>query len=250
MEQDTKNQLERHGSLAAFFEQTRARWENIPALKLAIEAYLTRQQQLPKPPPDVDFGNKATTGALSGATQDKATARTALVSQLVPLAAAEHLWLAKPANAPADETAAARQRELAARLDIRRPSMLGTMAGLLVVGLADAALQALDLVPAAHLAAYEITDNDVKDFEKTAETFGLRRGAPRAVVVLSAIAAETLDLTLDELDAYVTGDLRKNVDTRRFKDPEFVRGFKRAYTLVDRRGGRGGNKPNGGDQPG
>lgn len=59
-------------------------------------------------------------------------------------------------------------------------------------------------------------------------------------------AAETLEVTLDDLDSYVRGGLRKAVDTCRVKDPEFVRGFKRTYRLYDHRGARKGKGGGGG----
>lgn len=44
------------------------------------------------------------------------------------------------------------------------------------------------------------------------------------------------------------GELKKAVDTRRVKDPEFVSGFKRAYRLTDRSATRTA-KPNTGTPP-
>ena len=137
MDQDTRNQLERHGNLRAYFGETKARWENVPALKKRVDVYLTRQAKLPTPPPDADRDNPVTTGARHGATLDKGTARQALATQLPAVAASVHLWLLEDEHIPQDDdVAAANQRALAARLDIRRPSALATMAAGALIGLA------------------------------------------------------------------------------------------------------------------
>ena len=238
MSQDVKNQLERHDTLHTYFRETKSRWEGIPALKKRIDAYFTRQGALPKPAPDADRDNTVTTGARPGATQDKATARQRLAELLPPVAASAHLWLLDAAHLPADQLAAAKQRAVAAQLDIRRPSQLLRMGAGALIGLAQGAADALDLVPAADLADYDLTAADTQEFEDTAALFGVRRGQPKAAQVAASTAAEQLERDLDDLDDYVTGELRKAVDLRRVKDPGFVSGFKKAYRLTDRRATR------------
>ena len=93
-------------------------------------------------------------------------------------------------------------------------------------------------MPKADLAEYDLTDADTKDFEDAAALFGVRRNQPTTAANADTTTAETLDETLSDLDTYVRGELRKGVDIRRTKDPKFVRGFKRAYRLNDRRATR------------
>lgn len=238
MDQNTKNQLERHDTLQTYFRETKARWEGIPALKKRIDGYFSRQGALPNPAPDTDRDNTVTTGARQGATQDKATTRQQLAELLPPIAAGVHLWLLDADHLPADELAATKQRAVAAQLDIRRPSALLKMGAGALLGLAQVAADALDQVPVADLAEYDLTAADTKAFEEVAALFGVRRGQPKAAQIAAGTSAEQLHLDLDELDDYVTGELRKAVDLRRAKDPEFVRGFKRAYRLPDRRATR------------
>lgn len=238
MDQNTKNQLERHDTLQTYLRDTQARWEGVAALKKRVDGYFARQGALPKPAPDTDRDNTVTTGAQQGATRDKGTARARLAALLPPIAASVHLWLLDAANLPADELAAGTQRGLAAQLDIRRPSALLKMGAGGLQGLAQVALDALALVPVADLADYDLTAADTQEFEATAALFGLRRGQPKAAQVVAGTAAEQLDHTLDELHEYVVGELKKAVETRRVKDPEFVSGFKKAYRLNDRRATR------------
>ena len=240
MDQDTRNQLERHISLRAYLDETKPRWTVVPALQKLINRYFSRQGALPAPPPDADLGNDVTVGARRGTTQAKTSAHTELATLLPPTAATLHLWLIDTDHVPADETQAAHQRALAAQLDIRRPSSLRNGAAATLVGLAQVALEALVLVPAADLADYDLTAADTAAFEAAAATFGLRRGQPRVAQVTASTAAGVLNQTLDDLDHYVLSDLKKGIETRRVKDPGFVTGFKKAYTLIDRRGGRRG----------
>ncbi len=245
MDQDTKNQLERHDNLKTFFQDTKPRWEGVPALKKRVDGYLSRQGALPAPPPDADRDNPITTGAQRGATLDKGTARQTLATLLPPVAASLHLWLLEKDNLPADELAAGKQRALAAQLNIRQHSRLVRMGAGGLIGLAQVAIDALDRVPPADLAEYDLTTTDTADFEAAAALFGIRRGQPKAAQNAASTAAEKLDRDLDDLDDYVLGELKTAVNTRRVKDPDFVSGFKKAYRLTDRRGARKGKK--GGD---
>lgn len=85
------------------------------------------------------------------------------------------------------------------------------------------------------------------DFEAAAALFGIRRRQPKAAQNTATTAAEKLDRDLDDLDEYVTGELKTAVNTRRVKDADFVSGFKKAYRLTDRRGAHKGKGKNGGD---
>lgn len=236
MDQETKNRLERVSNLGLYFHDTQPRWEGIPAVKSRIRSFLIEQAKLPLPTPDADRDNKVTTGVRKQAKESKDTARTQLRTELVPVAASLHLWLADPANLPPDAEAAEKQLALAAKLDITGPSRLKNMATLKLLGLAQHAINALDLVPAADLEAFDLSATDTADFEAAAARFGLRRNKPRATAQQLANAAVTLDQQLDVLETFVEGELTKAIDTRRKKDPEFVRGFKQAYKLIDRRG--------------
>ena len=238
MEQRLKNRVERLANTSLFFQQTRLRWESFPAVSKRINHFLTEQGKLPTPPPDADRGETVTTGARAAAKDGKDEARANLALHLVPVAASLGLWLRDPDNQPADPLQAEAQRALAARLNIRQPSRLTTMATLALLGLAQVTLDALVLVPAKDLEDFDLSADDTADFEKAAGLFGLRRNAPGDAARNLREDATSLDEKLDVLEAYAEDELKMAVDTRRRKDSGFVKGFKDAYKLIDKRGAR------------
>lgn len=226
MDQGTHDPLAMHRQLASFFEQHRKEWSQIPNLKKRVEEYMRRQALLPETLP----GGAAGAGERQGTAVDDRSATERLVDLLPPMAAALHLWLLDPENPK-------RNAILATKLDIRRPSKLRTLDTKELLKLAQLALDQLSGLPDGALTEYGMNADDVALFEQATTPFGLKRNQPRPG---RDNALARVEDELDELHAYVTGELRKSVEVLRTKNQPFVRGFKGAYQLIKRRGAHRG----------